>query len=76
MYTINVLFLDLIIGVPDFITICISSILDLDLVLQKSPFLIQEMVNCVGQLIAMAKAGRSKWKLLLILKFPIKFSLF
>ncbi|XP_020622876.1 translocation protein SEC63 homolog [Orbicella faveolata] len=33
---------------------------DLDLVLQKSPFLIQEMVNCVGQLIAMAKAGRTQ----------------
>ena len=33
---------------------------DLDLILQKSPFLIQEMVSCVAQLIAMAKAGRSK----------------
>lgn len=33
--------------------------LDLDLVLQKSPFLVQEMVNCVAQLIAMGKAGRT-----------------
>ena len=33
---------------------------DLDLVLSKSPYLIQEMVSCVAQLIAMAKAGRSK----------------
>jgi len=32
---------------------------DLDLILQKSPFLIQEMVSCVAQLIAMAKAGRT-----------------
>lgn len=51
------------------ITIFISLILDLDLVLQKSPYLIQEMVSCVGQLIAMAKAGRSKWKRPLIFKF-------
>ena len=33
---------------------------DLDLILSKSPYLIQEMVSCVAQLIAMAKAGRSK----------------
>ena len=32
---------------------------DLDLILQKSPFLVQEMVSCVAQLIIMAKAGRS-----------------
>ena len=32
---------------------------DLDLILQKSPFLVQEMVSCVAQLIVMAKAGRS-----------------
>nr|XP_058967109.1 translocation protein SEC63 homolog [Pocillopora verrucosa] len=31
---------------------------DLDLILQKSPFLIQEMVSCVSQLVGMAKEGR------------------
>lgn len=59
MSVYHVLWLDLTV-VLTYLTICISSILDLDLVLQKSPFLLQEMVNCVGQLIAMAKAGRSK----------------
>lgn len=58
MSVYHVLWLDLKV-VLTYLTICISSILDLDLVLQKSPFLLQEMVNCVGQLIAMAKAGRS-----------------
>lgn len=33
---------------------------DLELILQKSPMLVQEMISCVAQLIAMAKAGRSK----------------
>lgn len=32
---------------------------DLDLILRKSTFLIQEMVSCVVQLIAMAKTGRA-----------------
>ena len=58
MSVYHVLWLDATV-VLTYLTICISSILDLDLVLQKSPFLLQEMVNCVGQLIAMAKAGRS-----------------
>lgn len=43
-----------------YIMFFICRTLDLNLVLQKSPFLIQEMVSCVGQLIAMARAGRSK----------------
>jgi translocation protein SEC63 len=34
--------------------------LDLNLILEKSPMLVQEMISCVAQLIAMAKAGRSK----------------
>ena len=58
MSVYHVLWLDATV-VLTYLTICISSILDLDLVLRKSPFLLQEMVNCVGQLIAMAKAGRS-----------------
>ncbi|EDO46652.1 predicted protein, partial [Nematostella vectensis] len=32
---------------------------DLHLILKKGPMLIQEMINCVAQLIAMAKAGRT-----------------
>ncbi|XP_015759114.1 PREDICTED: translocation protein SEC63 homolog [Acropora digitifera] len=41
---------------------------DLDLILRKSTFLIQEMVSCVVQLIAMAKAGRE-----LDLSIPLSF---
>ncbi|KXJ14394.1 Translocation protein SEC63-like [Exaiptasia diaphana] len=32
---------------------------DLSLILEKSPMLVQEMISCVSQLIAMAKAGRT-----------------
>ncbi|XP_068697913.1 translocation protein SEC63 homolog [Montipora foliosa] len=35
---------------------------DLGLILKKSPFLIQEMINCVAQLVAMANAGRTSNK--------------
>ncbi|CAH3176181.1 unnamed protein product [Porites evermanni] len=36
-----------------------NNFINLDLILSKSPYLIQEMVSCVAQLIAMAKAGRT-----------------
>lgn len=42
---------------------CHGGISDLDLILQKSPFLIQEMVSCVSQLVGMAKEGRGRLKL-------------
>ena len=43
---------------------CHVGISDLDLILQKSPFLIQEMVRCVSQLVGMAKEGRGMLKLM------------